>query len=404
MSDKGLLFKKRKNNHGSHRKCSSGSRFPRHDMDYYPGTHLGMKLRYQKKTTGRVYKEWSNNYGYIRTNRIEGLINKYLGKPYNDLVKEFYVLTKKLRDSHKEVGLKDLEWHFENIRYRRCRGDYYIDDEGLVQQVKSELNRKQSCVLNRQQISYNNKVKIPDFGRVALARELDRPKPRYDEAIGSDYVTYEKPQYSAPRLIGHYRCDIDGVPLFLPIYHVPESSSYAEYLFKTVGKKPDKYYYYSRYPTKWNNSKEFCDRFSDMYRPGTGFYRWAVGVENTWIVPIIPFRKRECYGLRSLMYKKLYHEKRVLLPNTKGLDKAKRHIECLRERLSDAEDPTSWYHDKIEGLKSQLEDAIRDLEKTPRMAYFNVGYGQLYPMVKKVDYEQALRAYEQKQKETNSEG
>lgn len=48
MSDKGLLFKKRKNNHGSHNRCSQGSGFPRRDMDKFPGTHLGMKLGYQK--------------------------------------------------------------------------------------------------------------------------------------------------------------------------------------------------------------------------------------------------------------------------------------------------------------------------------------------------------------------
>lgn len=57
MSDKGLLFKKRKNNHGSHHKCSKGS-------------------------------------GYLRTNRITGFINKFIGKPYNDLVKAFYALIK----------------------------------------------------------------------------------------------------------------------------------------------------------------------------------------------------------------------------------------------------------------------------------------------------------------------
>ena len=92
MSDKGLLFKKRKNNHGSHHKCSKGSGFPRHSMNHY-----------------------------LRTNRITGFINKFIGKPYNDLVKAFYVLIKDLRDSHKEVGLSDLEWHFEQFRYRRVK-------------------------------------------------------------------------------------------------------------------------------------------------------------------------------------------------------------------------------------------------------------------------------------------
>lgn len=43
-------------------------------------------------------------------------------------------------------------------------------------------------------------------------------------------------------------------------------------------------------------------------------------------------------------------------------------------------------------------------KKTPNMAYFEVGYGQLYPMVKRYDYEKALRIYEQEQKETSMEG
>lgn len=152
MSDKGLLFKKRKNNHGSHHKCSKGSGFPRHSMNHYPGTHLGMKLRYSKPSVGRLYCEWGPNRGYLRTNRITGFINKFIGKPYNDLVKD-------LRDSHKEVGLSDLEWHFEQFRYRRWRGDYYVDDDGLVQIVHPESVRKQTSHINKQQVAYNKKVK-----------------------------------------------------------------------------------------------------------------------------------------------------------------------------------------------------------------------------------------------------
>lgn len=36
------------------------------------------------------YSECYYNYGYLRSNWIIGLINKYVGKPYNDLIKEFY--------------------------------------------------------------------------------------------------------------------------------------------------------------------------------------------------------------------------------------------------------------------------------------------------------------------------
>lgn len=208
MSDKGLLFKKRKNNHGSHHKCSSGSGFPRHAMNHYPGTHLGMRLRYSKPSVGRLYCEWGPNRGYLRTNRITGFINKFIGKPYNDLVKAFYILIKDLRDSHKEVGLSDLEWHFEQFRHRRWRGDYYVDDDGLVQVVHPETARRQTSHINKQQVAYNKKVKIPDFGRVSLPRTPGRETnnryclPEY----GS--VSYEKPQYDAPRFLGNYWCDI----------------------------------------------------------------------------------------------------------------------------------------------------------------------------------------------------
>lgn len=37
------------------------------------------------------------------------------------------------------------------------------------------------------------------------------------------------------------------------------------------------------------------------------------------------------------------------------------------------------------------------------MAYFEVGYGQLFPMVKRYDYEKALRIHEQEQKEADLE-
>lgn len=167
MSDKGLLFKKRKNNHGSHHKCSKGSGFPRHSMNHYPGTHLGMKLRYSKPSVGRLYCEWGPNRGYLRTNRITGFINKFIGKPYNDLVKAFYALIKDLRDSHKEVGLSDLEWHFEQFRYRRWRGDYYVDDDGAVSELVYETHLK--CVAH-----LGLRVRFPSASQIYLSSGVQK--------------------------------------------------------------------------------------------------------------------------------------------------------------------------------------------------------------------------------------
>lgn len=407
MSDKGLLFKKRKNNHGSHNRCSQGSGFPRRDMDKFPGTHLGMKLRYQKASVGRLIKGWNINRGYLRTNRITGFIDKFIGKPYNDLVKAFYVLIKDLRNSHKEVGLADLEWHFEQFRYRRWRGDYYVDDDGLVQVVKPELDRKQTSHINKQQVAYNKKVKIPDFGRVSVPRKVDSSKTRCWNKYGfpdREFIHYEKCQYHAPRFLGNYWCDMDGKMLFLPVYHVPGTYEYAKYWIDTHGvpKPRAGRYYYGTYPKKWDNSG-YCDRFTDKYRPGTDEYKWAQGIENGWVIPIIPFSKKEFYGLRYAMYMRMQHSKRVLLPNTEELERCKANIRTQQEALANTENPDSYWYGKTELVQGRLEEAKQRLERTPNMAYFEVGYGQLFPMVKRYDYEKALRIYEQEQKEADLE-
>lgn len=148
--------------------------------------------------------------------------------------------------------------------------------------------RKQTSHINKQQVAYNKKVKIPDFGRVSLPRTPSRETnnryclPEY----GS--VSYEKPQYDAPRFLGNYWCDMDGRMLFLPVYHVPGTNMYAKYWADTHNiRKPKEYkegYYYSSYPQRWDR-KGYCDRFSDMFRPGDSAFKWAQGVENGWVVP-----------------------------------------------------------------------------------------------------------------------
>ena len=212
----------------------------------------------------------------------------------------------------------------------------------------------------------------------------------------------------APRFLGNYWCDMDGKMLFLPVYHVPGTNMYAKYWTDTHNiRKPKEYkegYYYSSYPQRWDR-KGYCDRFSDMFRPGDSAFKWAQDVENGWVVPIIPFSKRsEWYGLRYAMYKRMYHSKLVLMPNTKELTSVRELVQRCREHLSQCEDPENWWYGKTERCQKELDEALEKLRKTPNMAYFEVGYGQLYPMVKRYDYEKALRIYEQEQKETSMEG
>lgn len=109
-----------------------------------------------------------------------------------------------MRDNHKDVGLKDLDWNFED--------SYYVDDDGLIH-CNSEI--KFNRFTNRQ-LRYNKAQKIPQFGAVAKPRELLRSWElrNYDYPVLLD---------TNPKLIGNYYCDINGVVLLLPVYHVPEA-------------------------------------------------------------------------------------------------------------------------------------------------------------------------------------
>lgn len=85
-----------------------------------------------------------------------------------------------------------------------------------------------------------------------------------------------------------------------------------------------------------------------MFRPGTDECKRAQCIENSWIIPTIPFRKRGLYGLRYVMYVRMKHSKKVLLPNTEELEKCKANIRNRQEALADTENPNSWWYGKTE--------------------------------------------------------
>ena len=80
------------------------------------------------------------------------------------------------------------------------------------------------------------------------------------------------------------------------------------------------------------------------------------------------------------MYMRMQHSKRVLLPNTEELERCKADIRTQQEVLANTENPDSYWYGKTELVQ-----------------------GQLFPMVKRYDYEKALRIYEQEQKEADLE-
>lgn len=327
MSEKGLVFRTRKNNHGSKHNHCRASGYPRHNMNYFPGTRLGMNKRYRKKS-GELYKEWPYN-AWLNYDAIEGLIEKYIG------------------------------W-----------GSYKIDKDGLVQRDRAKSTFK--YLFSTSQIRYNNRVQIPDYG-IVCRPFIPNPPDRYPITELTYYELIRK-QDGQPKFIGKFWCVIDNKVLLLPVYNVYYAASYANYLHTKRFRS-----WYT--PFKFGKAEK-SETFSDQYRVGSAEYYSAVNIESTWIMPIIPFDR---YGGVSTMFKKLRHDRYMSLPNHRITEIKNAIADCLSNAKQSQNE--EWFLNRVERLRDELN-------RTSPTAIYNVGFGQLIPLVRRRDYELALLSNE----------
>lgn len=128
--------------------------FPRHIINRYEGTHLSMR---PKETWPEYRCPWPN------MKHVEGLINKFVGKPYNKFLKVWHAklehVDARIKDSFSLKRVIDPE----PMQHRFYSVKYYIDKNGLIQKYKVEP-RKYRYGLTKKQRRYNDNVKIPYLG------------------------------------------------------------------------------------------------------------------------------------------------------------------------------------------------------------------------------------------------
>lgn len=338
MSERGIFFKRSKNNHGSHNRCSRGSEFPRESVNRYEGTHLGMCKHVNRRGRHILNTRWFNG-GYIKDNVLLPLIFSYIGKPYRELVKAYYAKTKRLREQHKDVGIEQLNLYFD-LRYRYSQ--FYIDNEGIVRNDSSCFIKNN---FTNTQLRHNRGQKIPQYGKVCE---------EYRE-VKDCYFNENFPLISEqPVFMGNFYCDIDGKILLLPVYHVP--------YFKKCDSIIKDYWagYVPRYLTpKTPENKKYLEMCS------------------IWVKPTIAIKRNEVNHLFEHSYIGKVH-------NTKKDDLLKniKEWETLRDIATTKKDRKY--------LKLQLKVLVSKYRSMPDFIKKEAGYGKLHPMVKREDYEKAL--------------
>lgn len=347
MSEKGVFFKKGKNRHGSHNKCSKGSEFPRENVDYYEGTHLGMCKHINRRGRHILKVGGWENRGFVKDNILLPLILAHVGKPYKELTKAYYAKTKRLREQHKDVGIDKLNWYFQNFYSCYWHRQFYIDDEGIVR-TDSSWDSKNN--FTNAQLRHNRDQEIPQYGKVCVNyRDISGYYPKEDFSLIS----------KEPVFMGNFYCDINGEILLLPVYHVP--------YFKE------------------------CEGDSD-WRCRFGFVPW-------YLKPNTPENKKylemcEKWTKVTIAIKRNEHSHTFVhhffgkVPNTKKEEMA-RDIELWRKLRELASDKKDRRYAKL-GLKV----IVSKYESTPDFIEMEAGYGKLFPMVKTEDYEKAKRELE----------
>lgn len=169
-------------------------RFPRHIINRYEGTHLSMR---PKETWPEYRCPWPN------MKHVKGLINKFVGKPYNKFLKVWHAklehVDARIKDSFSLKRVIDPE----PIQHRFYSVRYYIDENGLIQKYKVEPRHKYRYKLTKQQRRYNDSVKIPNLGVC-----------KYDV---SPYNLYKHGKTN-PILLGDFYVALEGNVVKVPVY------------------------------------------------------------------------------------------------------------------------------------------------------------------------------------------
>lgn len=194
MYNKGLNC--RSKHSGRQGRTKNKLRFPRHIINRYEGTHLGM----HPIDTWSEYKwTWPN------MKHVKGLINKFIGKPYNKFLKVWHAKIKSIDERIKsEFNLKRVI-DPEPIQHRFYSVKYYIDENGLIQKYKADRRHRYRYELTKHQRRYNDNVKIPNLG---VCKRVDR----------EDYAWARNHSKQNPIMLGEFYVYFTDRTVKVPVY------------------------------------------------------------------------------------------------------------------------------------------------------------------------------------------
>lgn len=191
-----------------------GSEFPRHGMNEYEGERLSMsKHRISKHKTMSYNK--GNSWASLHTKYVEGLLNKYVNRPFDEMLSEFYAKTKSLRQSRRQ-RMWDTQSYFsydlEGCRHARFAQNgekrYYVDEDGILRLKERCADNAPKTKLTRKQKAYNRQVPVPTFG--LEADQFAQLKQKYD---------------TADLFVGEYYAIVEGKVRKVPIYTSPTTEN-----------------------------------------------------------------------------------------------------------------------------------------------------------------------------------
>ncbi len=145
-----------------------GSEFPRHGMNEYEGERLSMSKHRLSKHKTLSYNK-GNGWASLHTKYLEGLLNKYVNRPFDEMLSEFYAKTKSLRQSRRQ-RMWDTQSYFsydlEGCRHARFAQNgekrYYVDEDGILRLKERCADNAPKTKLTRKQKADNRQVPVPD--------------------------------------------------------------------------------------------------------------------------------------------------------------------------------------------------------------------------------------------------
>lgn len=340
-----------------------GKEFPRHATNLYEGTHLGMRKRiWSKSSSGYVYGQRGC---VLRKEYIIGLLNRFVGKPFKDFKLVFDAKCKELiKNKHNITWWKLKDFLHDTPIDCYLYQEFYIDNNGLIRSCKLRKKRSYPHPLNKRQIKFNEKVKIPNLG-------ICRNNPKY-QVRKSYWGKYEPDNcYEIfhtkiePILLGEFYVVINKKVFKLPVY-----TCLSKYLVEYANYNP-RYYDY--------NLHRYVNIPYEQYKSSSEekdikLYKKRLRIIKDWIpVCVYPYNKltgQDCW---------------VCLSNYR-IDELKTSIDKYKKLIQKEQ-----FGPNIKIYTEEILKAQEELENIPEKQYYNMGYGKFYLFVKRSDFEREIK-------------